>query len=473
MHVIKTSHTYLRCIKMAGKKEVYGGYDCEFVGTVSDRLNCTICTKVLRDPHLAVCCGQHFCETCLNQWFTRQGKESCPHCRAVGEEFHHVINKGLRSEVNQLKIRCSNHGEGCQWMGELGILKKHLESDIGCGFVMMECPNKCVWLPDKYFHSTEILSMRRRDLADHLLHSCYLRPYQCEFCGLKDTYEAITGNNYVVSVRFGVDDYFGHQATCLEVPINCPNRCGSKKIKRKDMESHRSQCPQEPVECPFAKAGCKMVVCRQQLEDHMNTSLQQHLMLLLIDRGKLKMELNVMAAKLSKAETELGETKSKLHEAEERLAFCEAFSNSANKLKSRGHSMKVIMPNFSEYRCSGKVWHSPPFYYREGYKMCLAVYADEADITVSIVQLRGEFDDQLKWPIECDHSVHNRKYNYDGCWHFRLCSLLQYPADNGRLPIDYQGNFCSLNNEKIVHMVNDCLTFCVEYSDCFLRVKIV
>lgn len=34
------------------------------------------------------------------------------------------------------------------------------------------------------------------------------------------------------------------------------------------------------------------------------------------------------------------------------------------------------MPKFSEYRCSGKVWHSPPFLYREAYKICLAVYAN-------------------------------------------------------------------------------------------------
>jgi TNF receptor-associated factor 4 len=119
--------------------EKYGGHDYEFVGAVSDRFNCSICTKVLRDPHLAVCCGQHFCESCLNKWFTRQGKESCPYCRAEGEGFHHVINKGLRSEVIQLKTKCSNRG--CQWTGEMGTLKRHLNR---CDFVMVECPNKCI-----------------------------------------------------------------------------------------------------------------------------------------------------------------------------------------------------------------------------------------------------------------------------------------------------------------------------------------
>ena len=118
--------------KMAKKEpEPFGGHDHEFIGEVPDRFNCQICANVICEPHLAVCCGQHFCESCLNKWFTRQGKENCPHCRAEGEGFHHVINKGLRSEINQLKIKCSNRGAGCEWVGELEQLKEHLESEKG------------------------------------------------------------------------------------------------------------------------------------------------------------------------------------------------------------------------------------------------------------------------------------------------------------------------------------------------------
>ena len=52
---------------MAEQAAVYGGHDNDFVGEVADRFICQICTKVLREPHLAVCCGQHFCESCLNK----------------------------------------------------------------------------------------------------------------------------------------------------------------------------------------------------------------------------------------------------------------------------------------------------------------------------------------------------------------------------------------------------------------------
>ena len=406
-------------IKNMAEKAVYayGGHDQEFVCKVADRFICQICTKVLREPHLAVCCGQHFCESCLNKWFDRQkGRESCPHCRAEGDVFNHVIHKGLRSEINELQIKCSHHEEGCEWRGELGALKTHLESQSGCGYEDEKCPNKCVW---------EIL--KRKDLKNHLTHVCYLRPYQCEFCGLKDTYEAITGYGIFLTV--------GHQATCPEVPLACPNKCGSKDIKRKNMDSHRSKCPQEPVECPFAEAGCTDgAVCRSQLEDHMASSLQQHLMLVMKDSKETKRE---MQAKLAKAENELTQTKrefqeklvkaeAKLSDTEVKLRETEQRQNEAiaelsvamshifmlNSLVKKGDAVAFRMSNFSYYRHSEKLWHSPPFYYRDGYKMCLAVYASGVGegtgthISLSLLLLRGEYDDKLKWPTNFNKQVH-------------------------------------------------------------------
>ena len=78
------------------------------------------------------------------------------------------------------------------------------------------------------------------------------------------------------------------------------------------MENHRSKCPQEPVECPFAEAGCKSNLRRHQLEDHMTSSQQQHLMMVMKDYNKTKNELHEVKKRLHKVETELVETKHKL-----------------------------------------------------------------------------------------------------------------------------------------------------------------
>ena len=167
-----------------------------------------------------------------------------------------MINKGLRSEVNQLKINCTNRKKGCEWTGELGALKTHLESEKGCGFVAIDCPNKCAF------------TMLRRELKLHLKSKCVLRSYRCEHCGHKDTFKGITGIDYQLTLHRGIDNGYGygypnevvaksHYDECSSYPLKCPNQCGVTGIKRKDMVGHRSKCPQERVECPFAEAGCK------------------------------------------------------------------------------------------------------------------------------------------------------------------------------------------------------------------------
>ena len=455
---------------MAERAAAYGGHDFDFVDKIPDRLNCQICTKVLCEPHLAVCCGQHFCESCLNKWLVCEGlsKQSCPHCRAEGEGFNHVINKGLRSEINQLKIRCSNCREGCQWTGELGALKAHLESESGCGYVMVKCPNKCIIL------AGTTCTVLRKDIKKHLAQDCYLRPYACEFCGLKDTYEAIVGVSYLIPDSLSGNDYFGHQATCLEAPLTCPNKCGSENIKRKDMDSHHSECPNEHMECPFTEAGCKGVILRCQLQDHMTSNIQQHLMMVMKDCKETK-------NKLAKAQTELVETKQELKDALERLSVVEQHLD--YKLEKSGDSIKLQMPKFSEYRRSGKVWHSPPFYYREGYKMCLAVYANGVGegagthVSLSLLLLKGKYDDQLKWPMKfCSCRRHAVPTVSEGTKIFIVCcNHCQQSAnehnDNNIMQIDHSDYFCSLKKKALV-LVNDFLTFAVEFGECYVKVRI-
>ena len=441
---------------------MYGGHDQEFVCEVADRFICQVCTKVLREPRLAVCCGQHFCESCLNKWFARQGRESCPHCRAE------------RSEINELQIKCSHHREGCEWRGELGALKTHLESQNGCGYEDVECPNKCELLPG------DILVLKRKYLKRHLTHDCYLRPYQCPFCGHKDTYEAITGCAIVPIADFG---YFGHQATCPEVPLACPNRCGSEDIKRKDIDSHRSKCPQEPVECPFAEAGCTDgAVRRSQLEDHMTSSLQQHLMLVMKDSKETKRELAKTKEKLSDTEVKLRETEQRQNEAIAKLSVAISHIFMSNGLVKNGESVTFRMPNFSYYRRSGKVWYSPPFYYRKGYKMCLAVYANGVGegvgthVSLSLLLLRGEYDDKLEFPVilyRCRFHINSESVGIGlGLLSVHLRNAFKRLAKN-EFEIHQDCTFCPLRNDAL-KLVDNCFTLKNSlFNECWIKVEIV
>ena len=101
----------------------YDGYDFTFTKPVPEKFYCSICNKVLCDPHLTKCCGQNFCESCLKHWFKK--KTTCPHCHC--DNFNHTLNEERKREVNELEIKCTKHQVGCQWVGELGSLQTHLK----------------------------------------------------------------------------------------------------------------------------------------------------------------------------------------------------------------------------------------------------------------------------------------------------------------------------------------------------------
>ena len=199
-----------------------GGYDYDFIEEVQDKHRCMICIKALRDPHLTGCCGQHFCYSCLQQWFEEQRKEVCPHCRR--ESFPHMINLERKREIDALRVYCPNQSGGCPWVGDLSSLCQHLNPTSGNG--------------------------------------CLVRKYQCKYCGLEDTYQTITG----VGLKSCIHKNKSHYTVCPSYPFDCPNECGEKNIKRVDVASHRETCRLEKIICP--NDSCTEIIERQQLHAH-------------------------------------------------------------------------------------------------------------------------------------------------------------------------------------------------------------
>ena len=591
----------------------YGGYDYQYALEVPERFICNICTKVQRDPHLTSCCGQHFCESCLEHWFKKQGKKSCPHCR---KGLHHFLNKERKRDIHELKIHCIHHGEGCQWVGELGNIQTHLDKLCSCvevectnkcrvslgfttcrklkrkdlphhlsnecylrdykcehcghvdtyekiaGFTVihmqrrkshydecpeypLDCPNMCgtVAIKRKYMYahqetvcpletiacpnkcntdlkSQNVTKLKRKDLREHLDSDCPLRRYKCEYCQYESTYTAITGRYYCKhngchydecpeypldcpnicgakqikrkemhthqktvcpletiacpnkcntdlksqeitklkqkDLREHLDSdcplrkykcehcqyestytaimctgscygmYFHcecHYDECPEYPLKCPNWCGEKQIKRKDMSAHRDKCPLEPVECPFKEAGCETKLIRRDLDDHMKTQTQQHMLLTLQKCEGLRKRCDTLEAEsntLRKAVSMnvdylLTTCTDKQRPSLQRLQAALTTDSKKDQspradskgchLKICGHLFTIEIPDLSQYK-SGEVWHSPPFYFREGYKMCLALHpngigkGEGTHVSLSLLLMRGEFDDQLEWPIQ-------------------------------------------------------------------------
>ena len=130
-----------------------------------------------------------------------------------------------------------------------------------------------VELPDCEFESYDDkmlemcrAKMERRRLREHQETECVYRMYTCEHCGYEDTYDAIAGSGRVRKEDSEVKGEGNHYEGCPQFPLECPNKCSAKGIKRRNMKAHRNKCAKEQVECPFGSNAC--IVTRSNVENH-------------------------------------------------------------------------------------------------------------------------------------------------------------------------------------------------------------
>ena len=310
-----------------------------------DDYQCMICAKVLNEPHLTDCCGQHFCQACLEQWFKKQAKQICPHCRS--ETFTHISYIPLKRKIDDLQVYCPNQKEGCKEIMKLRTLDVHKN---GCGFAQVTCTQGC---------GKRILC---KDLNQHCNNKCSKRKIKCKYCGKVDHYEVISGK---------------HTTTCKEYPVKCPRRCTqSGEIKRKDLKKHAEVCPLEEVQCPFSEAGCDASILRKDLNAHVESNTQQHLMKMMTAYDKLKIQLT------------------KLHEEYDKL------SSQVAPVKLTGDNS-----SFTFHITSSRGWTSPPFSVLDGYMFSIE---HKKGMKASLMLLKGKYDDQLKWPMNLPYKLEIR-----------------------------------------------------------------
>ena len=97
--------------------------------------SCPVCTGLLTEPFLTSC-GHLVCGACRDKLLTTS-KNDCPVCRETNGLSDARLDKRFQREVNSLKVRCQHHDEGCEWVGEVRDLQKHLDPEKGnCSYVV-------------------------------------------------------------------------------------------------------------------------------------------------------------------------------------------------------------------------------------------------------------------------------------------------------------------------------------------------
>ena len=265
------------------------GYDCEFVERPPPQLHCEcpVCLQVLRDPQQVTCCGNSYCKVCIGRVVNKNGKP-CPTCNAV--TFSIFPNKGLRRTLGGFRVYCSNKDEGCEWVGELGDIERHLNSKPspkrqleGCLFEEVVCVY-CACL------------FQRRYIHDHQSNKCPKRQFQCEHCGEIDSYENITEI---------------HSQNCPSFPIACRQHCG-KNVQRQEMDNHVSRdCPLTKIDCVYKIFGCEVRPARKDLSTHITERVADHTAMLAKSIRKVAGSAKAQSNKLKNSVTELLDTVSK------------------------------------------------------------------------------------------------------------------------------------------------------------------
>ena len=157
----------------AGELHEKGGYDYDFVDGPPKSLECSICLLTLRDPHVISCCGNEFCQACIER-VQRDGRP-CPLCNEPS--FTTFLHKKLLREVNALSVFCPRKDVGCEWVGELGQLEIHSGK---CGYEIVDCVHQCG------------ARLQRKMVQAHEKDACLKRLFQVQIASFVEKVEAVT-----------------------------------------------------------------------------------------------------------------------------------------------------------------------------------------------------------------------------------------------------------------------------------------
>ena len=319
------------------------------------------------------------------------------------------------------------------------------------------------------------------------MNDCPNRPFTCQYCDHKATYIIVTNEHWPMRKQY---------------PLKCPNKCGEKAIERQHLPKHLEEiCPMQVIKCEFSYAGCEVECQRQHMQTHLEENVRVHLNKVSYRTKQQESQINALQIKTQRQHRQINALRLKTEQQEE----MKKYKNQTDcKVKQQQQQIvalmsaltlvtldvkkplapvfipppDIVMTDFEKHKKADDCWFSPPFYsHIGGYKMCLCMCANGngdskgTHVSVWVYLMRGEYDDQLKWPFHGNITIQLLNQSRDeGHWEETL------PFDDragdeaaGRVVGQERatsgwGNqkfiaYTKLNTEKKKYLKNDCLKF--------------
>ena len=380
--------------------------------------------------------------------------------------------------VKSLHVHCDNNAHGCEWIGELLALSKHLTV---CDYALVPCPNKCD-------DGEVVMKVMHKDLEKHSKEECPRRWHQCSHC-----------------LEFG--EYWERTTThleeCFQVEVSCPNNGCNEKVIRSEITSHRLDCAYEVVSCRYAVIGCKSKIPRHDVEIHESDSLE-HLELAIDtvikqqstikhhekDLRRLQNLIRNQTTKIEEQKRKIDDTAKEQEQIQASLAVqtCELqkLRSTVAKAHPEANSVLYQLVDFEKIKSTGGADYCPPFYTSpSGYKMCISVYpngvADHKGTYVSVYAhlMQGDNDDRLPWPftgsitIKLLNQLENRNHHSISITFTPYCSASQRVVDKKQPKLNNgYGSAQFISHAKLEYdlynncqyLMDDCLYFRITVS---------
>ena len=197
-------------------------------------------------------CFPRFCWQCVQAILNNGGTEPrCPDDNELLTSEGIFKDKCAEKEILVLECACPKNSFGCRWSGKFSQLQAH-ESE--CPFARVKCLYEYLGCKTVVF---------RYQLAKHIENECAFKIAKCPYC----------------FVNLPEARMKEHLEKCPKFPVKCPHGCDKRDIPREHVNEHTESCPKAPVRCGFSSMGCRYQDERLSLEEHVNSSVSEHLVL--------------------------------------------------------------------------------------------------------------------------------------------------------------------------------------------------